>query len=94
MNFEILEMQRNSNGDVMLISYSVTKSANGHTAYIADELNFTPNPSASDYVPYDSLTEEMVVGWLKNCMDLEAIEAGLDRELASKENPLSSGKPW
>ena len=38
---------------------------------------FTPDPTASDYIPYDQLTESDVVGWVQADVDKDAIEAGL-----------------
>ena len=57
---------------------------------------FTPDPSASDYVPYDSITEEVALGWCwANGVDKDAIEASLQASIDLQKNPTqASGVPW
>ena len=58
---------------------------------------FTPDPSASDYVPYDSITEDMALGWCWACVgiDKDAIEASLAANIEAQKNPTqASGVPW
>ena len=57
---------------------------------------FTPDPSASDYVPYDSITEEVALGWcFANGVDKDAIEASLAAKIELQKNPTqASGVPW
>lgn len=51
-----------------------------------------------DLVPYDSLTEEIVVGWLKEKLTQEKvdeIEAALQSQLDEKRAPTkAAGIPW
>ena len=57
---------------------------------------FTPDPSSSDYVPYDSITEEVALGWcFANGVDKDAIEASLAANIEAQINPVTaSGVPW
>ena len=57
---------------------------------------FTPDPSASDYVPYDSITEEVALGWCwADGVDKDAIEATLAGKIELDKNPTqTSGVPW
>ena len=57
---------------------------------------FTPDPSASDYVPYDSITEEVALGWcFANGVDKDTIEASLAANIEAQKNPTqASGVPW
>ena len=57
---------------------------------------FTPDPSASDYVPYDSITEEVALDWcFANGVDKDAIEASLAANIEAQKNPTqASGVPW
>ena len=57
---------------------------------------FTPDPSSSDYVPYDSITEEVALGWcFANGVDKDAIEASLAANIEAQKNPTqASGVPW
>ena len=58
---------------------------------------FTPDPSSSDWVAYDSITEDMALGWCWACVgiDKDAIEASLAANIEAQKNPTqASGVPW
>ena len=57
---------------------------------------FTPDPSSSDYVPYDSITEEVALGWCwADGVDKDGIEASLQASIDLQKNPVTaSGTPW
>jgi hypothetical protein len=49
----------------------------------------------SDLIPYEDLTEEIVIGWVKESIDLEAIEQSLEDQIESQKNPpILQGLPW
>jgi hypothetical protein len=63
------------------------------TAY--GTVGFTPDPSADDYVPYADLTESVVLGWVWDSMDKDAVEASLTANIAEQKNPVTEdGVPW
>lgn len=46
-------------------------------------------------IPYENLTEEIVVGWLKNVLNTEEIESALQAQIDLQKQPVSaSGLPW
>ena len=57
---------------------------------------FTPDPSSSDWVAYDDITEDMALGWcFANGVDKDAIEASLAANIDLQKNPTqASGVPW
>jgi hypothetical protein len=57
---------------------------------------FTPDPSSSDWVDYNSITEEVALGWCwANGVDKDAIEASLAANIEAQKNPTqASGVPW
>ena len=56
---------------------------------------FTPDPSASDFIAYDSLTEADVIGWVQAELDQDAIEASLAAQIEADKNPTqAAGVPW
>ena len=58
-------------------------------------VGFTPDPTASDYIAYDSLTEANVLGWVWESVDQSATEAALTAKIEADKNPSSgSGVPW
>ena len=58
-------------------------------------VGFTPDPSASGFIAYDSLTEADVVGWVQAEVDKDAIEASLAAQIEADKNPTqAAGVPW
>ena len=57
---------------------------------------FTPDPSSSDWVDYDSITEELALSWCwSDGVDKDAIEASLAAKIEADKNPTqASGVPW
>jgi hypothetical protein len=44
---------------------------------------------------YDSLTEETVIGWVKDSLDAAEIEAGLTANIEAQKAPATlAGMPW
>jgi hypothetical protein len=47
------------------------------------------------FVAYDSLTEAQVIAWVKDKLDVEAIEASLASQIALHKAPVTAtGVPW
>ena len=66
-----------------------------YTASSYGTCGFTPDPDASDFVAYDSLTEATVLGWVQAEVDQDATEAALTANIEAQKNPVSgSGMPW
>ena len=56
---------------------------------------FTPDPSASGFIAYDSLTEADVTGWVQAAVDKDQIEASLAAQIEADKNPTqAAGVPW
>ena len=56
----------------------------------------TPDPSA--YIPFEDITEDEAIGWVKDALGAEqvaSIEAALAEQIQQKLNPTSAaGVPW
>ena len=47
------------------------------------------------FIAYDSLTEAQVIAWVKDKLDVEAIEASLAAQIEAKKAPTTAvGVPW
>ena len=57
---------------------------------------FTPDPSSSDWVVYDDITEDLALSWcFVDGVDKDAIEASLQANIDGQINPTqASGVPW
>jgi len=58
-------------------------------------LNFVPKPDDADFTPFEQLTEEIVLGWVKAELNTAEIEQALAQKLNEKLNPtVVAGLPW
>ena len=57
---------------------------------------FTPDPSSSDWVDYDSISEDLALSWcFDSGVDKDAIEASLQANIDGQINPTqAAGVPW
>ena len=96
----IANLERNvADGGVTVAHWRVTESETvGNVTYTASSYGtcgFTPDPDASDFVAYDSLTEATVLGWVQAEVDQSATEAALTANIEAQKNPVSAdGMPW
>ena len=93
----IAQLERTlDDGGVVVAHWRATATDGDFSASSYGTAGFTPDPSASDYVPYDSITEEVALGWcFSDGVDKDAIEASLAAQIELDKNPTqASGVPW
>jgi len=96
----IANLERNvADGGVTVAHWRVTEEEtvgdDTFTASAYGTCGFTPDPDADDFVAYDSLTEEVVMGWVHAEVDQDATEAALTANIEAQKNPVSAnGMPW
>lgn len=96
----IANLERNvADGGVTVAHWRVTESEtvgdDTFTASAYGTVGFTPDASADDFVAYDSLTEEVVMGWVWESVNQEETEAALTANIEGQKNPVSAdGMPW
>jgi len=89
-----LERELSDNG-VVVAHWRATAVDGEHSASSYGTCGFTPDPSASGFIAYDSLTEADVIGWVQAEVDQDAIEASLAANIDLQKNPTqASGVPW
>ena len=77
------------------VNASQEDSGETYTATSYGTQGFTPDPTASDYIQYDKLTEADVIGWCQSALDKDAIESGLQSSIDLKITPQQAqGVPW
>lgn len=100
MQLRIQQLERQVNdGLVITVHWDAIKSADGHTARVYGSYALpAKDPSDPSFIPFDDLTEEIVLGWLREAMGeetVEQLEATLDSQLDALINPVvASGLPW
>ena len=85
-----------ADGGVIVAHWRATATDGEHSASSYGTCGFTPDPSSSDWVAYDSISEEMALGWcFDSGVDKDAIEASLAAQIEVQKNPTqASGVPW
>ena len=65
---------------IYAISYTITGEKDGKTGSMSDTclINYNPN---NDYVAYENLTPDVLVGWVLNTMNRQAEEAILESKI-------------
>jgi len=93
----IAQLERTlDDGGVVVAHWRATATDGDFSASSYGTAGFTPDPSSADYVPYDSITEEIALGWcFDSGVDKDAIEASLQANIDGQINPTqASGVPW
>jgi hypothetical protein len=83
-------------GAVFTAHWRVSASDGDYSASSYGTAGFTYDASAPDFVPYDSLTEATVLGWVwADGVDKDATEAALQAKIDADKNPTTgAGVPW
>lgn len=86
-----------SDGQVLIAHYSLNATTDDGTASLQASIGFA-EPTQEEFIPFDQLTEETVVGWVQQQLGEEQIaglQAGLLQTIIERNNPpLASGLPW
>lgn len=96
--WNIAQLERHlSDGAVYTAHWTVNLEDQGEIASAYGSVGFSaPDPDA--FTPYDELTKEQVVGWVKGALGEEQVtstEEALANQIEQKLNPTdASGIPW
>jgi len=93
MNLIINQLDRNTDGDIVTtIHFSAIKQDGEFTASSYGTVGVEVGDTV---IPFASLTEATVKTWLADKLDLVAMEASLDAQLADQKAPkVATGLPW
>ena len=90
-----LERQLDADNGVVVAHWRATLVDGDYLASNYGTCGFTPDPESSDWVDYDSITEEIALSWCYEEIDKDAIEASLAANIELQKNPTqASGTPW
>ena len=72
--------------------------ANGNTGMFSGARPFTPNPDQPNFVPYDQLTQEIVLSWIQPVVTdsyEEHVNGVIAKQIADKIDPVvDEPLPW
>jgi len=90
----------NPTGYVVNVLFEVSGTdGQGHTASIDGNIQFKPEQTENDFIPYANLTQEIVLGWINSATDNQAnYHANIDGQIASMVtppvSPSAQALPW
>jgi hypothetical protein len=92
--WNVVQMDRlTSDGFVVTVHYTVNAVDGDYTASTYGTVGYTQEEG--NIIPFDSLTPEIVVGWVKDSLGQETVEAALAAQIEAQQNPVQlSGLPW
>jgi hypothetical protein len=85
--------RQTSDGFVTTAHWQATATDGDYSASVYSTCSWS---DGSPTVPYDSLTQETVLGWIwANGVDKDAVEAALAAQIELQKNPVkATGVPW
>jgi len=91
--WKIAQLDRQtSDGLVTTAHYTVNAVDGEHTAGSYGTVGFERGDT---FIAYASLTEAQVIAWVKDKLDVDAIEASLAAQIALQKAPTAAtGVPW
>jgi hypothetical protein len=96
MNIEwnVVNMDRKTDdGFVITVHYTVTAVDGDFTASTYGTVGYTEEEGS--FTPYEDLTKEQVIEWVKNSLGEETVETNLTAQIEALKNPTQeSGLPW
>lgn len=91
--FKIANLERQADTGLVTTVHWIATKEDGE-AVASTYASMAVEPS-DDFIPFEQLTEENVIDWVKAGLDLESLEAALDAQIAEQKAPtVLSGMPW
>ena len=83
-----------SDGFVVTVHYNVSATDDTYQASTYGTTSYTQTPGET-YIPYDDLTQAVVVGWVQEALGKDTVETSLQSQIDAFKNPVQkSGLPW
>ena len=84
---------KTDNGFVVTVHYTVNAQDGEFSASSYGTVGYTQD--SENFVPYNQLTKEQVIGWVHQSLNKDEIEANLVNQIEAQKNPVQqSGLPW
>ena len=84
-----------ADGGVITAHWRATLTDGEYSASSYGTCGFTSDPTDPAFVPFESLTEADVIGWVEAALDVDAVEAGLTAQIEDQKAPKTEvGLPW
>ena len=91
--WSIAQLDRQTSDGLVTTAHWTVNAVDGD--YSAGSYGAVGFERGDTFIPYDNLTQEEVIGWVKDKLDSSAIEANLAAQIAAKIAPTTvAGVPW
>ena len=103
LTYKIANLERNTeDGGVITAHWTLTgEDVQGETTYtgsVYGSVGLEYDAQDPDFVPFEALTEELVIGWVKEALGEETVaahEANVQGQINDQKAPKTqSGLPW
>jgi hypothetical protein len=94
--------RRLSDGLVLEVAYGCTAELENFIDRKVGKLQLTGDPSVPGFIPYENLTQEVIIGWVKASLgdsQVAAIETGVQNNVTAQKTAKDNitevnGLPW
>jgi hypothetical protein len=93
-NWQVVQTNYNTSDKfITTVHYTVSAVDGDYTASTYGTVGYTQEED--NIIPFDSLTPEIVIGWVKESLGQATVEEALAAQIEAQQNPVSkSGLPW
>ena len=90
----VAQMERHTaDGIVFTVHYTVAASDGTYSSSAYGSIGL--EQPEGDIIPYADLTPELAIGWVKDKLNVEEIEAALQAQIDEQRSPSkAAGVPW
>jgi hypothetical protein len=91
--WKIAQLDRQTSDNLVTTAHYTVNAVDGD--YSAGSYGTVGFERGDTFIAYESLTEAQVIAWVKEKLDVDAIEASLAAQIESLKNPVTAtGTPW
>jgi hypothetical protein len=93
ITYSIAQLDRQTSDGLVTTAHYTVNAVDGD--YSAGSYGTVGFERGESFIAYESLTEAQVIAWVKEKLDVEAIEASLAAQIALQKAPVTAtGVPW
>lgn len=81
---------------VKIVDFMLEGIRNEKNNFILGTVELTFDPSSDSFIPYDDLTEETVIEWVKSALGIEKIDQYIEtiETRFGSDNEIETALPW
>ena len=91
--WQVDQMERQSTDGLVTTVHWRANAQDGN--FFATIYNVATLERGDEFIPFNDLTQEQVISWVKDKVDAEATEAALASQIEAQKTPVTLfGRPW